>query len=142
VQPVSMMNLCGLGVVEGPRGSGMVRICFLVTIDFTLFTASGILLGSPRPHSSSSFLVSSFFPCCFPRFHFPLSSVSFSSLLYVGHSKMAGSAGLRWMLVFPPRMCARVAFLLCPFAGYAHVALVCACSSFLMFVCMSPCVQQ
>jgi len=139
VQPVFMVNLCGLGVVEGPRGSEMVCIC---NNRFTLFTASGILLGSPCLHSSPSFVVSSFFPCCFPCLNFPLGSVSFSSLLYVGCSKMAGSVGMHQMLVLPPLMCARVAFLLCPFAGYVHVALVCACSSFLMLVCLSPYVQQ
>jgi len=69
----------------------MVQICFSVTNDFTLFTASGILLGSPCPHSSSFFMVSSFFPCCFLNLHFPFCSVSLSSLSYVVHLKMAGS---------------------------------------------------
>jgi len=64
VQPVSMMKWCCL--VEGPRGSLTVSAFLSVAVVFTLFTASGILLGSPRTHSSSFIVVSSFFPCFSP----------------------------------------------------------------------------
>jgi len=133
VHPVSTIKLwCD---VEGPRGNSTVFDIVAVTGLFTClapFASSWLLLGSPRPHFSSGLPSSSVLPLGVLRLR----------SMRVMYWNTTRSLGMRRMKLLPPHMFCHVASLTCPFAGYLHVALLCAELGFVMRSCMSPCNQQ